>query len=65
MLWGLGTALGELPPYFMARAARLAHKPPPASVVHSKTPANMLEKYAKDVHIIIIHILFRMFTLLT
>ncbi|XP_077295623.1 transport and Golgi organization 5 isoform X2 [Arctopsyche grandis] len=44
MLWGLGTALGELPPYFMARAARLAHKPPPASVVHSKTPANILEK---------------------
>lgn len=27
MLWGLGTALGELPPYFMARTARLAHKP--------------------------------------
>ncbi|UJR13494.1 hypothetical protein I4U23_000508 [Adineta vaga] len=23
--WGLGTALGELPPYFMARAARLGH----------------------------------------
>lgn len=23
-LWGLGTALGELPPYFMARAARLS-----------------------------------------
>ncbi|KAG6448825.1 hypothetical protein O3G_MSEX005723 [Manduca sexta] len=24
MLWGAGTALGELPPYFMARAARLS-----------------------------------------
>lgn len=24
MMWGLGTALGELPPYFMARAARLS-----------------------------------------
>ena len=24
--WGLGTALGELPPYFMARAARLGSK---------------------------------------
>ncbi|XP_045539348.1 vacuole membrane protein 1 isoform X2 [Papilio machaon] len=24
MLWGVGTALGELPPYFMARAARLS-----------------------------------------
>jgi vacuole membrane protein 1 len=24
MLWGLGTAIGELPPYFIARAARLA-----------------------------------------
>lgn len=46
MLWGLGTALGELPPYFMARAARLAHKPPPASVIQSKSPATMLEKYA-------------------
>lgn len=26
MLWGAGTALGELPPYFMARAARLSHR---------------------------------------
>jgi len=25
-LWGLGTALGELPPYFVARASRLAGK---------------------------------------
>ena len=24
MMWGAGTALGELPPYFMARAARLS-----------------------------------------
>ncbi|XP_059050410.1 vacuole membrane protein 1 isoform X1 [Achroia grisella] len=24
MMWGIGTALGELPPYFMARAARLS-----------------------------------------
>lgn len=23
-MWGAGTALGELPPYFMARAARLS-----------------------------------------
>jgi hypothetical protein len=23
-LWGLGTALGELPPYFIARAASIA-----------------------------------------
>jgi vacuole membrane protein 1 len=23
-LWGLGTAIGELPPYFVARAASLA-----------------------------------------
>lgn len=23
-LWGVGTALGELPPYFMAKAARLS-----------------------------------------
>ncbi|KAH8395743.1 hypothetical protein KR222_002927 [Zaprionus bogoriensis] len=26
LIWGVGTALGELPPYFMARAARLAGK---------------------------------------
>ncbi|XP_075226092.1 vacuole membrane protein 1-like isoform X2 [Lycorma delicatula] len=26
MMWGAGTALGELPPYFMARAARLSGK---------------------------------------
>ena len=26
MCWGTGTALGELPPYFMARAARLTGK---------------------------------------
>ena len=25
-LWGLGTAIGELPPYFVARAARMANK---------------------------------------
>lgn len=24
MMWGVGTALGELPPYFMARAARMS-----------------------------------------
>ena len=24
MMWGAGTALGELPPYFMARASRLS-----------------------------------------
>lgn len=26
LLWGVGTALGELPPYFMAKAARLSGK---------------------------------------
>lgn len=26
MMWGAGTAIGELPPYFMARAARLSGK---------------------------------------
>ena len=25
-MWGIGTAIGELPPYLMARAARLAGK---------------------------------------
>ena len=25
-MWGAGTAIGELPPYFMARAARLSGK---------------------------------------
>ncbi|VDM81245.1 unnamed protein product [Strongylus vulgaris] len=28
LLWGAGTALGELPPYFMARAARLSGDEP-------------------------------------
>ncbi|KAK6741380.1 hypothetical protein RB195_009310 [Necator americanus] len=28
LLWGAGTALGELPPYFMARAARLTGEEP-------------------------------------
>uniref|UniRef100_A0A915HYU0 Vacuole membrane protein 1 n=1 Tax=Romanomermis culicivorax TaxID=13658 RepID=A0A915HYU0_ROMCU len=27
-MWGAGTALGELPPYFMARAARLSGEDP-------------------------------------
>jgi hypothetical protein len=26
IMWGVGTALGELPPFFVARAARLAGK---------------------------------------
>ena len=26
--WGAGTAIGELPPYFMARAARLSGSEP-------------------------------------
>ena len=28
LLWGAGTALGELPPYFMARAARISGEEP-------------------------------------
>ncbi|KHJ79739.1 hypothetical protein OESDEN_20605 [Oesophagostomum dentatum] len=28
LLWGVGTALGELPPYFMARAARISGEEP-------------------------------------
>lgn len=28
LMWGAGTALGELPPYFMARAARLSGEEP-------------------------------------
>jgi hypothetical protein len=28
LMWGAGTALGELPPYFMARAARLSGQEP-------------------------------------
>jgi hypothetical protein len=28
LMWGAGTALGELPPYFMARAARLSGEVP-------------------------------------
>lgn len=28
LMWGAGTALGELPPYFMARAARISGQEP-------------------------------------
>jgi hypothetical protein len=28
LMWGAGTAFGELPPYFMARAARLSGEEP-------------------------------------
>lgn len=44
MMWGLGTALGELPPYFMARAARMAHKPPPVPINH-KAPDSVLDRF--------------------
>jgi hypothetical protein len=27
-LWGVGTAIGELPPYFVARAARFSEEDP-------------------------------------
>jgi hypothetical protein len=27
-MWGAGTAMGELPPYFMAKAARLSGEEP-------------------------------------
>lgn len=27
-MWGAGTALGELPPYFMAKAARISGEEP-------------------------------------
>lgn len=32
-LWGVGTAIGELPPYFMARAAKLVRSLPPRCAV--------------------------------
>lgn len=28
LMWGAGTALGELPPYFMAKAARISGEEP-------------------------------------
>ena len=37
MCWGAGTALGELPPYFMARAARLSGYDAPSCVEFSTT----------------------------
>lgn len=28
IIWGIGTAIGELPPYFVARAARMSEEEP-------------------------------------
>jgi len=47
-LWGLGTAIGELPPYFMARASAIAGKTSEEieelrAIEHS-TPTNFMDK---------------------
>uniref|UniRef100_A0A0E0C8H8 Peptidase M16 N-terminal domain-containing protein n=1 Tax=Oryza meridionalis TaxID=40149 RepID=A0A0E0C8H8_9ORYZ len=42
VLWGIGTALGELPPYFISRAARLSGSEPEA--------VKELDAAASDVH---------------
>lgn len=50
-MWGAGTALGELPPYFMARAARLSGYDPDDEddlkafeELHHKRPDEMVSK---------------------
>ncbi|CAL8139642.1 unnamed protein product [Orchesella dallaii] len=40
--WGLGTALGELPPYFMARAARLAGRTDNANKLRKASSSTLL-----------------------
>lgn len=46
-LWGLGTALGELPPYFVARAASLAgrkHEELEEMVSDEESPRSFVDK---------------------
>lgn len=48
MMWGAGTALGELPPYFMARAARLSSlKPHRSGRRRSTTKIDDIESLAE------------------
>ena len=49
LMWGAGTALGELPPYFMARTARLSGEEPDdeeykefIAFVHGDRPKEMV-----------------------
>lgn len=51
-MWGAGTALGELPPYFMAKAARLSGEEPDdeeyrefISFIHGDTPKEMVSSF--------------------
>ena len=47
-MWGAGTALGELPPYFMARAARLSSlKPHRSGRRRSTTKIDDIESLAE------------------
>lgn len=47
-MWGVGTAIGELPPYFMARTARLSGEELDDEEEDSKwkqTIENLIEKF--------------------
>ena len=62
--WGVGTALGELPPYFMARAHRLSGYDPDDDEedefleLQQKDP-NTLVIYLTRFSLVLNHILFR------
>lgn len=47
-LWGAGTALGELPPYFMAKAARLSGYDPDDAEELAEFEALKAKKNDKD-----------------
>jgi vacuole membrane protein 1 len=45
LLWGFGTAIGELPPYIVARAARLAgKKEDELKEIEEKEPVTIMDK---------------------
>lgn len=50
-LWGAGTALGELPPYFMAKAARLSGYDPDDAEEIAEFEALKAKRNQKDLSI--------------
>lgn len=51
LLWGFGTAIGELPPYLVARAARLAGKTEEElEEIESKPPVTLMDKVKQIIY---------------
>lgn len=59
MLWGVGTAIGELPPYFVARAARLSEVAPDDEDLNEfhaslqDTSTSILSRMKRGVHMLV------------